>query len=116
MITWRPSHRESASYRVHCTTGSATMPPLYDDQVAFPIIEQEHFMIADCALNLFGQIADKEKGLNEQQKILAETAKKKTDQWLPIFEARRLDGPRREVTIRRKSFGSKRSSPTGGTY
>lgn len=109
-IAWAPAHMQSATYKMYYTVGASTVPPVFDDTTAFPIEEQNFFLIADIAQNLFATIADPEKGLDERQKLLALTAKKKCDQWGPVFESQRWEGFRREQPMRRKVFGQRRSS------
>jgi len=109
-MAWLPAHLQACTYRVYYTRGASIVPPVFDDTTAFPIEEQNFFLIADIAQNLFASIADPAKGLDERQKLLALTAKKKCDQWLPVFEAQRWEGFRREQPMRRRVFGQSRAS------
>lgn len=107
-IAWAPAHAQACTYQGYYTPGAAVVPPVFDDSMNFPIEEQNFFIIADCALNLFALLADKTTGLNAQQLLLKEVADKKYQQWSPIFEQQRWEGFRREQPMHRKIFGPKR--------
>jgi len=112
-MLWTPAHSQSCVYMVTYSTGSASVPPIFDDTSLFPIEEQHFFLIADCALNLFAFLADPDKGLNERQKLLAQAQEKKVQQWAPLFEEARWSGFRRETPQRRKIFGESRAGRIG---
>lgn len=115
-ISWLPEHQQSCTYRVCYTSGPSIVPPIVDDNSQIGLEEANFFLMADVALNLFGHIADSEKGLNEKQKILQATCEKKVAQWGPVFEAARWEGFRREQPMRRKVFGQSRASNIRSDY
>lgn len=115
-IAWAPAHLAAAQYEMWYSTGADTVPPIFEDTSEMPIEEQNFFLIADTSLNLFGAIADPEKGLNERQKLLMATQKKKTDQWAPFFEEQRWNGFRREPRQHRKIFGESRDGRMGRNW
>lgn len=112
-ISWMPKHMQSADYVLWYVPGPAIVPPLFDDNTLFPLEEQNWFIVADCVVNLMPHIADRDKGLDAKQQALVEVATKKMQQWAPIFETRKWDGPRRENTTHRKIFGQSRSGARG---
>lgn len=106
-IMWKPAHLVGCRYRMWYTPGPPTVPPLFDDSTGFPIEEQNFFIIASIAINLFPRLADPEKGYNEQQKLLLEVQDRKYEEWAPVFNAQRLEGFRRETPMHRKIWGSR---------
>lgn len=115
-IMWLPAHQQSAQYIVWYSTGAITVPPIFDDASLMPIEEQNFLLIAEASLNLFGFIADPDKGLNKRQELLAQTQLKKVQQWEPAFEEARWNGFRRETRQHRKIFGENRANRIGRGY
>lgn len=113
-LMWAPSHQESCRYQLWYTTGQSVIPPLFDSALGIPAEEQSSYIVAECVINLMPHLADPEKGLNPKQQVLLQAAERKVQQWIPIIEARKWDGPYREPTTRRKVFGQSRSSARGG--
>lgn len=109
-IQWLPAHQQDAEYTLWYIQGASETPPLFeaDTVTAYPIEDLNWIIVNDCILNLFPHLADTEIGLNARQKLLFDIAKKKVEQWSPILEAKRWDGPRREQTQRRKILGQRR--------
>lgn len=114
-ISWLPAHQQSCEYMLWYSPGATTSPFAFEDNSGFPIEEANFLILNDCIVNLFPHLADPEVGLNAKQRMLFDIADKKIQQYLPVFEARRWDGPRREVTTRRKLFGQSRASARGLT-
>lgn len=112
-MLWLPAHMTSCVYMVTYSTGPAMTPPIFDDTSLMPIAEQDFFIIAESALNLFPNLAS-EKGLNERQKLLMAVQAKKVEQWAPLFETMMWNGFRREPRQHRKIFGESRGGRTGG--
>jgi len=115
-IAWLPQHNQSCVYTMWYSTGPNTVPPIFDDTSLMPIAEQDFLIIANTAINLFGQIAHPEKGLNARQKLLAQTQLQKMQQWGPLFEEARWDGFSREPRQHRKIFGENREGRIGRGY
>lgn len=108
-ISWLPAHLQTAEYELWYTEGAAVLPPLFDDNLNFPIEDSSFLIIADCIINLLPMLADPKLGLDEQQKLLLATAQKKVAQYTPILEAQRWE-IHKEPTQRRKVFGQRRSN------
>lgn len=106
-MLWSPAHTEAATYTVWYSPGANIVPPLFEDNTLFPIEESNWLFIADCIYNLIPHLAGKE-GLTPKQQLLMEGAKKKVQQYDPVFTARSVDGPRHEGTTRRKIWGTGR--------
>ncbi len=115
-IGWQPAHSQGCVYTVWYSTGAITVPPIMADTSLMPIEEQNFLLIAESAVNLFAMLADTDKGLNERQKLLAQTQLRKLQQWEPLFEEARWNGFRRETQQRRKVFGENRSGRIGRGY
>jgi hypothetical protein len=117
MIQWLPAHAQDAEYTLWYISGASTTPPLFTSIATtdFPIEDLNWLIVNDSILNLFPHLADPETGLNPKQQALFDIAKKKVEQWTPVLEARRWDGPRREQTQHRKVYGQKRYGYGGGS-
>ena len=115
-IMWLPAHLQACSYRMYYTVGAAVVPPIFDDVTAFPLEEQNFYLISDVAMNLLPMVADSVKGFDERQKLQVEVLKKKLQQWEPVFESERWEGFRREQPMRRKVFGQSRASAVRTDY
>lgn len=112
-MLWLPAHQQSCIYLVTYSTGPATAPPIFDDTSLMPIAEQDFFIIAESALNLFPMIASDEKGLTKRQELLMAVQAKKVQQWAPLFETMMWNGFRREPRQHRKIFGESRDGRVG---
>ena len=115
-IKWLPAHATVAEYEMWYVPNCATQPPLFDDQMGFPVEESSFLIVNDCIINLFPHIADEELGLNPKQQALFDIAKKKVEQLTPVLEARRWDGAVREPMQHRRIYGSRRSNFGGNNY
>jgi hypothetical protein len=110
-VQWRPRHLESAQYLCTYSTGSDTVPPIFDGTVNMPLEEQAWNCVHCVTVNLFPHLADPDKGLDQRQQKLEEIAQQKMARWDQIFTNRKWDGFSHETTKKRKGYGD---SETGG--